>query len=344
MLAALTLGLRLLHPSQLPEGNSSSKKTKDPVILQKFVRKCRDVGWYDLNNDVMLTHHPNEMGWASTKPAGIVAFGLNDGFDMDWDLEEQPSEHEIWILHEDFYDCVEECQKLHPNDDIDFIHKEDFFKGSAAQDNDNDSSSGSFTTLSPVLKGPPHGRAKPAEDDTDDSEDDNETPHPSPRGKAKTPHFGNDDDSDNEEDFGTHVMVDEMKMASPSETGKARWAWCFCCSKGLYSSLSLIVFDCKVFDSEQCPTQFKANIVHPTPHGADLTGIADHAATPVTKPTAFVFESPTRATTTAKAASAVAAKSKTPPKKKLTAQKKKTAKKPMGIAARPHRAGTASKK
>jgi len=125
------------------------KKTKDPVILQKFVQKYKDVSWLDLDNDVMLTHHPNEMGWASAKPAGIAAFGLKEGFHMDWDLEEELSENEIWILNEDFYDCVDEYQKLHPNNDIDFIHKDDFFKGSAAQDN-NASSSGSSTALSPL--------------------------------------------------------------------------------------------------------------------------------------------------------------------------------------------------
>jgi len=110
----------------------------------------------------MLTHHPSEMGWASPKPASIAAFGLKEGFDMDRDLEEQRSEYEIWILNEDFYDCVDEHQKLHPNNNIDFIHKEDFFKGSNVQDNDNHSSSGSSTALCPLLKGPLCGRTKQA--------------------------------------------------------------------------------------------------------------------------------------------------------------------------------------
>ena len=322
------------------------EKTKDPVILQKFVQKYKNIGWYDLDNDVMLTHHPNEMGWASAKPAGIAAFGLKEGFDMDRDLEEQQSEYEIWILNEDFYDCVAEFQKLHPSDDIDFIQEEDFFKGSANLDNDDDSSSGSSTALSPALKGPPRGRAKRDEDDSDDSEDDDETPHPSPSGKAKTTHFGSDDDSENREDSGTHVTADEMKVASPSEAGKPRWARCFRCARGPFPSPSLIVFDCKVFHSEQCLAKFKAELVHPTPDAADLTGIADHAGTPASKPTALVFESPTRAATAAKAASPAAAKSKAPPKhkQKAAAPKKSAAKKPTGVAARPRRAGTSGKK
>jgi len=320
------------------------KKTKDPVILQKFVQKYKNIGWYDLDNDVMLTHRPSEMGWASTKPVGIAAFGLKEGFDMDRDLEEQPSEYKIWILNEDFYDCVKEFQKLHPGDDIDFIHKEAFFKGSANRDNDDDNSSSSSTALSPALKGPPLGRAKRDDKDSDDSEDDNETPHPSPRGKAKTSHFGNDDDSDSQEDAGIYVTADEMKLASPSKAGKPRWARCFRCAKGPFPSLSLIVFDCKVFHSEQCLAKCKADLVHPTPDGADLTGIADHAAMPASKPMALVFDSPTRAATAAKAASTAVAKSKAPPKQKLAAQKKKTAKKPTGVAARPRRAGTAGKK
>jgi len=138
------------------------------------------------------------------------------------DLEEQPSECEIWILNEDFCDCVEEFQKLHPSDDIDFIHKEAFFKGLAGRDNDNDSSSGSSTAISPALKGPPRSRAKQDEEDSDDTEDDNDTPSPNPRGKAKMSHFGNDDDSDNQEDAGICVTADEMKLASPSEAGKPR--------------------------------------------------------------------------------------------------------------------------
>ena len=206
----------------------------------------------------MLTHHPNEMGWASAKPADIAAFGLKEGFDMDRDLEEQPSEYEIWILNEDFCDCV------------DFIHKEAFFKGSATRDNNDNNSSGSSTALSPALKGPPCGRAKRDEEDSDDSKEDDDTSSPSPRGKAKTSHFGNDDDSDNQEDAGICVTADEMKLVSPSKAGKPRWTRCFCCSKGPFPSPSLIIFDYKVFHSEHCLAKFKADLVHPRPCGPEV--------------------------------------------------------------------------
>jgi len=157
-------------------------------------------------------------------------------------------------------------------------------------------------------------------------------PQPSPRGKAKKSHLGNDNDLDKEECTGIYVTPDEMKLASPSEVGKPRWGWCFHCGNAPFCSQSLIVFDCKVFHSEQCLEKFKAEIVHPTPNGADLTGIVDYvvmAAT--TKPLALVFDSPTRAATAAKAATAAAAKSKTPPKQKLVARRRRPPRRPRGL-------------
>jgi len=93
----------------------------------------------------------------------------------------------------------------------------------------------------------------------------------------------------------------------------------------------LIVFDCKVFHSERCLAKFKADLVHPTPDGADLTGIADHAAMPATKPAVLVFDSPTRAATATKTASVAAAKSKAPPKQKLAAQRRRLPRSQQGL-------------
>lgn len=90
----------------------------------KFVGKHKDIGWLHLNKDVMLTHHPSQMVWASAKPADIAAFGLKERLDMDRDLEDQQSEYKIWIMNEDFYACIDEFQKCHPNGNIDFIYKE----------------------------------------------------------------------------------------------------------------------------------------------------------------------------------------------------------------------------
>ena len=322
------------------------RQTKDPVILQKFVHKYRDIGWYDLDNGVMFTHHPSEVAWASAKPAGIAAFGLKEGFDMDRDLEEQPEEYEIWIMNDDFYHCVAEFDRRHPNDKIDFIRKEDFFKKPDANDLDSDdSSSGSSTALSPTKKTPPRGMPKRTDSDSDESDDEDEAPQPSPGGKAKKAPFGNDSDDESEEDSGRIVTIDEMRMASPSEEGKPRWGRCFRCGRGPFSALSLVVFDRKVFHSEQCLQKFKADIAYPTPGGADLTGIADHAATPVTKPTALDFESPTRAAAASRAAADDGdSETKSPVKETVAAKKKQPAKKApkkaaAGASTRPRRAG-----
>jgi len=76
----------------------------------------------------------------------------------------------------------------------------------------------------------------------------------------------------------------------------------------------LIVFYCNIFHTYQCLEKFKADIVHPTPDGADLTGSPDHVAIRVkpTKPTSFVFDSPAIAAIATKAASAMAAQPPSP--------------------------------
>jgi hypothetical protein len=265
-------------------------KTRDPVILQKFLLKYRNICWLDLDNDVVLTHHPTMMGWTSHKPSGVAAFGLLEGYDMDVADDDQLDEYELWCLNEDFYDCVKDYYKQHPDPKVEIIDEDDYFKKPAASapTSKSDSDDGSDTVLpSPKRK----GKLKRDDSDLSSSDSDDEDSDPSdnndgPDGDNTAAASGEDDESEKSDPDAT----DRMPMSGP----------CFRCHKIFYNSTRLFVEDGHLFHSEQCFEKYKRDIVHPTPGNADLTGIADYQATPPPdkprKPTALNFdESPPKA-------------------------------------------------
>jgi len=282
------------------EWEDENAKTKDPVITQKFLLKYKHISWLDIDNDVILTHHPKEMAWASAKPAGIAAFGLKEGYDMELDkTEDQVDHYEIWVLNEDFYDCVTEFYKRFPNPRIEIIQHDDFYA------KDDSSTNGSSTRMSSPDSKPksnPKGKPKRGESDSESS----------------------DDESSNEEEDTGQIITDEQLMsAQPTEIGKPRWARCFRCTR-LFVTESLIVHSGKVFHSQQCLAKFQGEIPFPTPKGADLASTVRHEATPRStktrthQPQALSFDpqlaSPVNATLATAATAARAPALETPPR------------------------------
>ena len=267
-------------------------KTKDPVMLQKFVQKYRDINWVDLDFGTILTHHPEEMAWSSERRnVGISAFGLTEDYKMEIRLEEQDGKYQVWSLNEDFYDCVIAYYQRHPDPLLDVITKEDYYREpvdnvARANNSGSDEDSESSADQPAIVKVIPHGNLKRDDSEDDVSNDGSETvgvePSPSPKRKRCSANEESD-----EEDTG------ELVQGTPEVAATCDSQHCHRCNR-LFSGPPPCVFNGEGFHSAQCAEKFRNELSWPTPEDADLTGIADHAATPTRGPTSLVFESPTR--------------------------------------------------
>jgi len=91
----------------------------------------------------------------------------------------------------------------------------------------------------------------------------------------------------------TPEQLDDQSRARSEDAGKEGGGRCFRC-KQLFSAVSLIVHQCRMFHSKRCLSKFKDSVVYPTPAGTDLTKHLALPGTPARElmPTALTFDSP----------------------------------------------------
>jgi len=284
-----------------------SRHDSGPVAEAEFLPKYGGMQLWDKDNDEVLTINPNQMYFIKKRASaargidkystGWQAVACKAGFDLTQDMDSPVNKDlwEPWSLSEDVvHDMIRVHNDKFPDKCLKLITKEEHEKSlkkapgsasssssSSSDDSDSDSS-GSTTTVGDkagenIPEEASNKEVQVLQEDSNDSEEEGseeEEPRTDP----------------------TAEQLDDKSRARPEDAEKEGGGRCFRCQR-VFSAVSLIVHQCRMFHSEQCLSKFKDSIVYPTPAGADLTKHQALPGTPARElmPTALTFDSPAAA-------------------------------------------------